>query len=112
MWAGGGSELLSILPIICLRVRIVCELVVTKYLFGLSFFVIKCSAIGDNASLNTHITSYWIMFSSGEWCRLFGRHDYFRTLQSCATKGKLRSSRFRSVCWKVVAHSGFYFLAL
>lgn len=38
---------------------------------------------------------------SGEWERLFCRDDYLNKLRRYAVKGMLRSTRFRSVCWKL-----------
>lgn len=37
---------------------------------------------------------------SVEWERLFLRANYLRSLRSYGMHGKLRCSRFRSVCWK------------
>jgi len=36
-----------------------------------------------------------------EWDRLFTARDYMREIRSFAMCGKLRSCRFRSICWKV-----------
>ncbi|XP_071788383.1 TBC1 domain family member 5-like isoform X2 [Asterias amurensis] len=36
-----------------------------------------------------------------EWLRLFERPDYIQVIKQEGLKGKLRSSRFRSVCWRV-----------
>ncbi|XP_055997700.1 TBC1 domain family member 5-like isoform X7 [Ostrea edulis] len=38
---------------------------------------------------------------SAEWEKLFKRKNYRRQLRSYAMSGNLRSSRFRSVCWKM-----------
>ncbi|XP_041460256.1 TBC1 domain family member 5-like isoform X2 [Lytechinus variegatus] len=36
-----------------------------------------------------------------EWFRLFERDDYLQVVRQEGKKGRLRSSRFRSVCWKI-----------
>ncbi|KAK2188317.1 hypothetical protein NP493_136g04021 [Ridgeia piscesae] len=38
---------------------------------------------------------------SAEWQKLFAQSNYFNTLRSHGLGGRLRSSRFRSLCWKV-----------
>lgn len=38
---------------------------------------------------------------SAEWEKLFKRKNYRKQLRLYAMNGNLRSSRFRSVCWKV-----------
>lgn len=42
----------------------------------------------------------FICFSS-EWEKLFAREDYLKYVKSIGLRGGLRSSRFRSVAWKV-----------
>ncbi|XP_799336.2 TBC1 domain family member 5 isoform X2 [Strongylocentrotus purpuratus] len=36
-----------------------------------------------------------------EWFRLFERDDYLQVVKQEGKKGRLRSSRFRSICWKI-----------
>ena len=43
----------------------------------------------------------WHCLSRDEWERLFMKPQYLDPLKSFAICGNLRSSRFRSVCWKV-----------
>ncbi|ESO90059.1 hypothetical protein LOTGIDRAFT_123794 [Lottia gigantea] len=40
-------------------------------------------------------------YFSSEWERLFTRSNYYKKLRDQAMDGNLRSSRFRSVCWKL-----------
>ncbi|XP_055956766.1 TBC1 domain family member 5 isoform X2 [Patella vulgata] len=51
---------------------------------------------GSESSSASHAHSY-----SSEWERLFMRQNYFKKLQEQGMDGNLRSSRFRSVCWKL-----------
>lgn len=43
----------------------------------------------------------WFLASRKEWEELFVNNNYLATIRQKGINGQLRSSRFRSICWKV-----------
>ena len=44
---------------------------------------------------------HYMYVCRGEWEKLFQPDGYMRQLRHYGMNGKLRSTRFRSICWKV-----------
>ncbi|KAJ1071027.1 hypothetical protein K5549_015300 [Capra hircus] len=57
--------------------------------------------LSKQKDFNKRIPTLWFLASRKEWEELFVNNNYLATIRQKGINGQLRSSRFRSICWKL-----------
>uniref|UniRef100_A0A8B9W525 TBC1 domain family member 5 n=1 Tax=Bos mutus grunniens TaxID=30521 RepID=A0A8B9W525_BOSMU len=61
----------------------------------------KLTLLSKQKDFNKRIPTLWFLASRKEWEELFVNNNYLATIRQKGINGQLRSSRFRSICWKL-----------
>ncbi|XP_008562587.1 PREDICTED: TBC1 domain family member 5-like, partial [Galeopterus variegatus] len=57
--------------------------------------------LSKQKNFNKRISMLWFLSCRKEWEELFVNNNYLATIRQKGINGQLRSSRFRSICWKL-----------